>query len=253
MIGKPDWHPFKFRGGKKNCDNLLPHAPHAVDQYNTVRYGWLDHFCPGMSGNGFRVHVNGHRNGKPDTPGYIVGEWTFDPMGECTHILQQVEDRDYQNRPSWKIVYQEAGSLGGHKKACTVVEEDSAAAWRQARMAANFHRPGGKVISVDKIPAKKITVCVDVSPRYVFTGIFDKRTSEGRSLILDISDESGDHYRNHAWLDFPVGLKHGQQIKFCGSWKEHISGDAWAYGPEDIELLGEDGKPLASQCGMGCA
>ena len=244
------WNKFSFKGSKKRCDNMLPHAPHVVGHYNTESYGRLEYYCPGMSGNGFRVHNNGGRNGTPSMAGRMFGEWTFDPMGECTHVLQQVEVRDYAGRDYWKVVYQQKG----YRPQCvTVVGANSEEAWAQARGIANFSILG-KVISVDKLPVEKTTICVDVSPRYVFTGTFDNRDEgKGFSLVLDVSDESGEHQAKHAWLSLPSGFVNGQKIKFSGAWKEHMSRDKWIYGPRDIELLGEDGKPLASQCGMGCA
>jgi hypothetical protein len=169
----------------------------------------------------------------------MAGEWCFDPMGPVTHVLMKEEILDYAGRDYWKVTYQQRG----YGVSCaTIVAHDTQEAWEQARGIANFRIPG-KVISVKRLPVKKMTVCVDLTPVHTFTGIFGFRGKNDLSLVTEVASESGKLKRNHAWLPLPEGLEHGQKIQFTGKWMEHLSGEEWVFGPELIELKTEGLSP----------
>jgi len=55
---------FEFKGEEVKCELAeagIPHAPHVVGSYQTVRYGALDYYCLGTEGSlpiwGYTIHV----------------------------------------------------------------------------------------------------------------------------------------------------------------------------------------------------
>jgi hypothetical protein len=66
---------FRFTGSCRRCDGREPHPPHAVAgaDYHTVRYGRLNTFCPGLSGDGLEVVVTKEVRGSAESPASITG------------------------------------------------------------------------------------------------------------------------------------------------------------------------------------
>ena len=69
---------FHFRGTCRACGPGDPHLPHVHDGYHTVRYGRLEVFCLGVSGDGLEVVVEAFAAGSADTPGVARG-YTLHP------------------------------------------------------------------------------------------------------------------------------------------------------------------------------
>jgi hypothetical protein len=63
---------IEFFGSLCPCGSVEPHLPHSLGEYETVRYGRLSRFCPGMPGPGaeFRVIALGY--GDPHSPSRIT-------------------------------------------------------------------------------------------------------------------------------------------------------------------------------------
>jgi len=72
-------HDVHFSGSNSRCGNNQPHIPHVRDHYETVRYGWLERFCCGVSGKmneGELVIVEeSYGRGSPETPAHFRGYW----------------------------------------------------------------------------------------------------------------------------------------------------------------------------------
>lgn len=71
-----------FAGSCRWCGNPDPHLPHTTGQYDTVRHGWLDTFCPGLPGAGAEFKVVGFLPGSAYNP--TVFRWTT-PDGPAEH------------------------------------------------------------------------------------------------------------------------------------------------------------------------
>jgi hypothetical protein len=48
-----------FEGTRRHCGNQAPHRPHVTGTYPTVRWGRLEYYCPGTSGDGLVVGEDG--------------------------------------------------------------------------------------------------------------------------------------------------------------------------------------------------
>lgn len=70
---------FTFSGTRRVCSCRDPHIPHSVGCYSTVRYGTLEYYCLGVSGDGLEIVVEWTQPGSPEMPSsargyYIQGE-----------------------------------------------------------------------------------------------------------------------------------------------------------------------------------
>ena len=74
-------HEFNFSGGNHTCFCSIksPHIPHVKDQYRTVRYGYLEHFCLGQEGEtpeGYlHIVIENCSLGDPMSPSRASGYW----------------------------------------------------------------------------------------------------------------------------------------------------------------------------------
>ena len=48
---------YVLSGTCYKCEVTTPHLPHIMGSYSTIRSGVLDDFCPGISGNGFKITI----------------------------------------------------------------------------------------------------------------------------------------------------------------------------------------------------
>ena len=86
-------HEFHFRGSdgtNTHCKVEVPHAPHVVSHYETVRYGQLEVFCLGregvieIDGRKYRLNivVENYSEGSPETPARADGLFYFEEIRE---------------------------------------------------------------------------------------------------------------------------------------------------------------------------
>jgi len=64
---------FSFRGSLSPCGVKEPHPPHVRGHYDTVRYGSLQYFCPGVGGPHIHIIMEVMSRGSAETPGYARG------------------------------------------------------------------------------------------------------------------------------------------------------------------------------------
>ena len=71
-----------FFGSMEFCGSAEPHYPHVTGTYDTVRYGQLERYCPGVPGAGVEYRIVGHLSGTPGFPGvlrWVEGSQFIDP------------------------------------------------------------------------------------------------------------------------------------------------------------------------------
>ena len=67
---------FEFRGIRHwyACgEGAAPHLPHEIGQYTTVRYGVLQNYCCGASGDGIDIVCLSEYDGSVATPDHWCG------------------------------------------------------------------------------------------------------------------------------------------------------------------------------------
>lgn len=71
---------FRFEGSdiSSTCDISVPHVPHVISCYETVRYGGLERFCHGLAGHGINIIIKASSRGNASSPSYCSGYWFFD-------------------------------------------------------------------------------------------------------------------------------------------------------------------------------
>jgi hypothetical protein len=68
--------PFRFEGSGKRCGSKEPHAPHiSGEPYSTVRYGMLQTFCRGVSGEGMEIISDLNHVGSAESPARFHGHF----------------------------------------------------------------------------------------------------------------------------------------------------------------------------------
>jgi hypothetical protein len=77
--------PFRFRGSCRHCGRQEAHVPHGTSAYDTVRYGTLVTYCPGVSGDGLEVVVERQTSGSAEWPASLAGYWLAAPANEENH------------------------------------------------------------------------------------------------------------------------------------------------------------------------
>ena len=93
----------KYSGSRSPCKNKMPHPAHLISYYETVANGRLEHFCPGISGNGIEIEEEILFQGSAYYPTVAKYRWTHDPNALPTHTVEI----EYMNFPGdWIYIYE---------------------------------------------------------------------------------------------------------------------------------------------------